>query len=208
MNKKIIAILVLIAILFVSTISGTIFYYNGEIANQNSQISNLRGQLTNVTAQLTNLTGQVTNLNSANQVTALEITEIPYNYIFNGTYAGNSTDNANAALNYLYITGTVTNTGRGTAFNAGLFVVAYDATGALEINMTVPLGVGAYGNGVDNSTNRLETRMFGSFGNMIEGTSAPVTTLVSEQKALTIITIYHEGSPTNWNVTPVWTNSP
>ena len=36
MNKKIIAVSVLIAILVMSAFVGTIFYYNGKIANQNS----------------------------------------------------------------------------------------------------------------------------------------------------------------------------
>ena len=95
MNKKIIAISVLIAILVVGAFAGTIFYYNGEIANQNSQISNLKSQLTNVTGQLTNLT-------SANIVTSLTVTEVPY-------YYNNYT--ARELLNYLWIYGGVTDTG-------------------------------------------------------------------------------------------------
>ncbi len=50
-NKKTIAIAVLIAILFVSAIAGTIFYYNGvvnkAVNNKNSQIASLNNEITN-----------------------------------------------------------------------------------------------------------------------------------------------------------------
>ena len=45
MNKKIIAVSVLIAVLFVSAIAGTIFYYNGVINNRNSKINLLDSYL-------------------------------------------------------------------------------------------------------------------------------------------------------------------
>ena len=169
MNKKILAISVLIIILFAGALAGTIFYYNGQIANQNSQVSNLKSQLTNLTGQLTNFTGQLTTLNTANLVPALKVTEVPNSYNETGTYTG---------LNYLYISGGVTNIGRGTAYNAGLHVVAYTATGTLEINMTVPLGVGGYGEGVNNSTNLLGTT-YGDSSFFSQDKSSQITTVYS-----------------------------
>ena len=201
MNKKIIAVSALIAILVVGAFAGTIFYYNSKIANLSSQISNISGQLTNVTTQLT-------NLSSANLVAKLSIAEVPNNYNDTGRYTG---------LNYLSISGNVTNTGRGTAYNTGLHVVAYTATGTLEINMTVPLGVGGYGNGVDNSTHALGTTISSPMGAgeaafPPDSPSTYITSLASyaglNVLALCVIAIYHEGTVTDWTVTPVWTNSP
>lgn len=75
-NKKIIAISVLIAVLFVSAIAETISYYNGvvnrenstiaslstQIANQNNEITNLNSQIANLTSQVSNLNVEITNL--------------------------------------------------------------------------------------------------------------------------------------------------
>jgi hypothetical protein len=178
MNKKIIAILVLIAILLAGAFAGTIFYYNGEIANQNSQISNLKSQLANLT--------------SANLVTKLGITEIPSNYSYNVP--------SPLPYNYLYITGNVTNTGEGTAYNSGLHVVAYDANGELKINMTVPLVNGA-SFGTDAGTDAYVSSSYGS-------SSLRLGSLYSEQTAIIEIGIFHEGIVSNWTITPVWRNSP
>ena len=41
MNKKVMAIAVLIAVLFVSAIAGTIFYYNDVVNDRNSKIASL-----------------------------------------------------------------------------------------------------------------------------------------------------------------------
>jgi hypothetical protein len=199
MNKKRMATPVLIAILVVGAFVGTIFYFNSEIANLNSQISNIKSQLTIVTGQLKNLT-------TANVVTSLTATEVPYSY---NNYTGHE------LLNYLYIAGSATNTGRGTAYNTGLHVVAYTATGALEIDMTVPLGVGGYGYGVNNSTNALGTTYTPNSPHLSILSpglgAAPVSTLGSVpgfNSGLIAIAIYHEGTVTNWTITPVWTDSP
>jgi hypothetical protein len=80
-----------------------------------------------------------------------------------------------------------------------LHVVAYTATGTLEINVTVPL---AY----DETFNQdFGTRAVG--GGLIGG-SYSVTTLDSGQTVQIFLDIYHEGTVTNWTVTPVWTNTP
>jgi len=179
MNKKVIAVSVLIAILFAGTISGTVFYYNGITKDRNSEIASLNNKITNLNTKISNLTVQLTNLTSANLVTiALGVTEVPYN----------SQISLNSALppdNYLYITGLVTNTGDGIAYNAGLHVIAYDATGTLEINTTVPL----------------------TAGTVYIDSSLPLGNLVGGQNATIEIVLYHEGTVTNWTVTPVWTNT-
>ena len=206
MNRKIMAISVLIAILVVGAFVGTIFYFNSEIANLNSQISNIKSQLTNVTGQLANLTSELTSLTSANLVTSLTVTEVPYNY---NNYTGHE------LFNYLYIAGNATNTGRGTAYNTGLHVVAYTATGILEIDMTVPLGAGGYGYGVNNSTHALGTTYTPNSPHISllspDVPATPITTLGSNpgfNVAFIYIAIYHEGTAANWTITPVWTNSP
>jgi outer membrane murein-binding lipoprotein Lpp len=87
MDNKIIASILLAAILFVTVIAGAVVYYNGKISNLNSQISNLNGQ--------------VRNLTSPNLVTALGIKDIQYGLLY-----------------YLYIKGSLSNIGVGTAYNS------------------------------------------------------------------------------------------
>jgi len=101
--------------------------------------------------------------------------------------------------NLLNISGNVSNTGEMTAYNAGLHVVAYTATGTLEINVTVPL---AY----DETFN--QDFGTGAIGGGLIGGSYSVTTLDSGQTAQIFLDIYHEGTVSNWTVTPVWTNTP
>jgi hypothetical protein len=180
MGKIRIAIIALIvAILFTSAIVGTVFYYDGKISNLNSQISNLKSQLTNPT-----------NLTSANLVTGLGITKVPYNI-------------PAFPYNFLDITGSVTNTGKSTAYNAGLNVVAYNATGALGINLTVSLSSGTFG--TDKATDAYVSRYYPS------NSSSQFEKILDSGQTHTIsINILYEGnvSISNWTVTPVWTNSP
>ncbi len=204
MNKKIMAMSVLIAVLFVSSIAGTIFYYrnvvndkNSKIASLNSQIANQNNEIAKLTSQISNLTAEVTNLTSANLVTALGISEVPYD----------APNNMGVILfSRLYISGSVTNTGEGTALNAGLHVVAYQTGGGpsfqfdlVEINMTVPLANGA-SFGTDNATDAFVSNWTGL-------SSLQLGDLGSGQTATISINIYHEGVVSNWTVTPVWTNS-
>lgn len=186
MNKKIIAILVLITILFASSIAGTLFYFNGVVNSENSKISSLKGEITNQNSQLSNLTAQVTNLTTVNLVASVGINEILSN-----------------PYNYLNITGSVNNTGEATAYNAGLLVVAYTATGTLEINMTFPLDTGEIF-GADAAINSwISSYYYGYYalslplGDLGGGLTTPID-----------LGIYHEGTVTNWTITPVWTNSP
>ena len=166
----------IIAVLFLSLFVGTIIYYNYQTAKLNSQISILKGEITNLT--------------TANLVTALGVTEV----------LGNSSHNIIVQpYNHLYISGQVNNTGKGTAYNSGLSIVAYDAQGTLEINITVPFGFGVFG--TNNATEAQALRVSGS-------SSLELGLVYSGQSVGADSAIYHEGYVTNWIVTPVWTNNP
>jgi hypothetical protein len=194
MNKKIVVALsaLIVAVLFVSAIAGTIIYCNGVIKDGNSKIASLNGQIADLSSQILNLT-------SANLVTALGVTEVPYD----------SPNNFPSPLlyNHLFITGSVTNTGEGTAYNAGLHVVAYEANGKVEVNMTVPL------DGPENVTGNEITILAPVFGTnaatQIYGNdSLQLGELYSGQTASISLGIFHEGTVTNWTITPVWTTAP
>jgi hypothetical protein len=78
---------------------------------------------------------------SANLVSNLEIKEVAKGYNYGG----------NVPYNHLIISGSITNIGQITAYNAGLKVMAYASDGTLEINITVPLLANA-GYSTDNAT--------------------------------------------------------
>ena len=189
MNKKIIAISVLIVILFVSVIAGIIVYNNNILNEKDSQISLLNGEIPNLNTQISNLKTQITNLTSPNLVITLKTQEI---IKFSPEYPGGP--HYTIPYNFVQITGTVTNAGGGTAYNTMLHVVGYDLNGILVSNVTIPLGSGYYGS--DNET--------GAFGSV----SSQIGTLQSGQIANINENIIHEGFAYNWTVTPVWTNSP
>jgi len=203
MNKKTIVIYALIAILF----AGTIFYYrwvindgnsqitslNSQITNHNNEIAKQKNEISNLTAQILSLEGQaakISYLTSANLVTSLGITEVL------GSSSINMGVSTPVPFNYLFIEGSVTNLGKGTAYYVGLHVVAYSANGTLEINMTVPLDEFA-SFGSDNATDAY-----------LNASSSPTLgTLYSEQTANVYVNIFHEGTVSTWTVTAVWTNS-
>ena len=202
MNKKIIAISVLIAILVVSAFVGTLFYFNGVVNDRNSKIASLNTQIANLNNEITNLSSQLhvfgqANLTSPHLVTALGVSEI----------ASNSSANMQGIIisyDRLWISGSVTNTGEGTAFNAGLHVVAYAANGTLEVNITVPLN----NNNVVNFGTDAATNAQAYFANGDNNPSFFLVSLGGGGTAVIGINIFHEGTVTNWTVTPVWTNIP
>jgi hypothetical protein len=100
---------------------------------------------------------------------------------------------------FLNLDGSVSNVGQGTAYNAGLHVVAYDAQGVIEINATVSLAF-----------QEEFTSPFGYFqsGTGLIGGSHSVTVLYEGQSAQIRLNIEHKQTVTNWTVTPVWTNTP
>jgi len=141
---------------------------------------------------ITNRNSKGTNLDVANVIADLNITEIPRDYPYNVP--------SPLPYNYLYITGSAANTGEDTAYNAGLHVAAYNAAGELEINLTVPLVNGATF-GSDAAT---EAYVSNSYAN----SSQQLGSLNSQQNLTIEVGIFHEGVVSNWNVTPVWTDSP
>ena len=199
MNKKIIAFSVLVeVILFVSVLAGVILncnsvltVRNSKIASLNDEIANLSNEEANLNSQISNLTAQVANF-TANLVTALGIIEVP---------ATSSLNVGFVPYNHLFITGSVTDNGKGTAFNAGLHVVGYDANGGLLINMIVPLDKNLAAFGTDTEIDDwLSNSAYGL-------NSLQLLSLDSGQTATINLGIFHEGTVTNWTVTPVWTNS-
>jgi hypothetical protein len=186
--------ILIVAVMLVSSVGTTAFFFNNIVEDRNSKISSLESQIENQTSeieefnsQISNLKGQITNLTSANLETALGATEVPYN----------SPHNMPTPLlyNHLYITGSVKNTGKGTAYNAGLQVVAYSANGTLEIDMTVPLADSSSTFGTN-----LSTIIYGNG-------SLKLGNLLTTQTVEIDIGIFHEGAVSNWTITPVWTNS-
>ena len=188
MNKKLIAISVFVVIIFVSVIAVTIVYYNNKVSNLNSQISSLKNQVTNLT--FVNLTSD------------LSITEIHFfpNHFLNGTQIP---DYYPHAFPNLFINGSVTNAGGATAFNAGLHVAAYTANEILVVNMTVALVNGEWVFGTDATTNAYVSNYYkDDLGTLQLGY------LKSGQTVAFDLSFYHEGTASNWTVTPVWTNTP
>lgn len=199
MNNKITATSFFLAIiLFVSVLAGTVAYYNGVVSDRNSKIALLTTQIAILSSQISDLKGQIKNLTTANLVTALGTKDIQYGlpikpkaeFEFDGTSV--------KTFYYLYIVGSVSNTGVGTAYNSGLRVVAYDAQGTLEINRTIPLDSGIFG--ADDQTKSLLLEDYGDYPTQL-------VTLESNQTVVVSISIFHEGIVTNWTVTPVWANS-
>ena len=190
-NLMLIAVLLAVVVLFVSAIAGTIIYSDRVISAGDSKIASLNGQIADLNSQITNLT-------SVDIVTALGVTEVP----------ANSPNNYPTPLlyNHLYISGSVTNTGEGTAYNAGLHVVAREANGKVEVDMTVPLvsPQNESGNEITDYApvfgTDAKTQIYGNdslkLGNLFSGQTLPIS-----------LGIFHEGTVTSWTITPVWTRT-
>ncbi len=113
--------------------------------------------------------------------------------------------------NYLYITGSVNNTGECTAYNSGLLVVAYFADGTLEINMTVSFSGGIYV--TDNATNSFVLDHYGIYNPTVRaytGDFNPAFGIVDGNQRVYIggapeyygaLIILYEGTVFNWTVT-------
>jgi hypothetical protein len=203
-NKQLTAIIITatLIIAIVGTMFGTAYYYNGlldgknseiaamnsQMADLNSQISNLQGQIVSLNHEIAGLSGRVVNLTAGCLVTALGTREITDPGIWNPS-----------PFNHLFIQGIVTNIGYSTAYNAGLRVVASDANGKVQVDMTVPLCSASFGTDTDKVAYTL-TQYDGT-------TETKLGTLAATTVAHVDIEIFHKGNVTNWDVTPVWTNS-
>ncbi len=188
------AAVALVAVLFL----GAIVFYNGllserasEIGALNIQVADLRSQIVSLKSQVANLSGQTVNLTGGYLVTALGVREITDRGVYNPS-----------PFNHLYIQGLVTNVGWGTAYNAGLHVVASDANGKAEVNMTIPLISYRKAYGTDSAT-------IDYVLTLIEGeTSLDLGKLAPGQFVTLDTSIFHEGNVTRWDITPVWTSQP
>jgi hypothetical protein len=188
-----------VAVLFVSVIAGTILYYNGQTSDTNSKMP----LPTSVPTTTPSPTGLVATLNIVDMENNAELMQMFPE--LNPTYF----------YDCLWINGNVTNTGKETAYNAGLRVVAGGVYGTLIINMTVPLSGGAFG--TNNATNAFVlghyrlgtyTKFEASPWKVDHIGSLELGSLNGGQTANVTLAIFHEGTVTSWNVTPVWTNSP
>jgi hypothetical protein len=203
-DPRVFAVLLVFAIIFAGVLSSyfyVIIFQDYKIASLTAQEKNLNSELENLTSQIPILQDQTANLTDvylasglkANLTTALEGKEI-----VTSDYAATES----IPYNYFYISGTVTNTGNGTAFKAGLHVIAYDTNnkGTRDIDLTLALG-GTFG--TDNRTNNYITSSYGGFSQ-----SSQLGNLGGGQTVTTNIQIFHEGTVSNWTITPVWTNTP
>lgn len=193
MSKKTVASVFLMTILFVSAIAGTIVYYNGLLNARNSRINSLNSQITIQNNEIANLTSQLhvfgqENLATPSIVCALGATEI----------VGSGHQNSR-----IWISGTVTNTGEGTAFNVGLHVFAYTSNGTKVLDLTVPVNnndVVSYGS--------QEASLSAYVSNGDNNPSYFLSSLAGGGIAYLGINVFHVGTASNWTVTPVWTNTP
>lgn len=197
MNKKTIAAASLIvAILFVSMIAGTILYYDGVVSNRDSIIGDLSSEIAIQNNQVSDLKSQLTTLIDANLSSTLGAAEFP-------AYTGPNYPDVNIPYSHLYITGSINNTGIIEAYNVGLNILAYEANGTCEINMTVPLGT-YVSFGTDNATNSFVSDNYLWLGN----SSLQLGTLGAGQSEVIRMNIFHEGTVKNWTLTSVGTNFP
>jgi hypothetical protein len=210
MNIKIVAVSGLIAVLFVSSIAGTISYYNALLNSKQSKIASLENEIASQNSKIANLKSKVVHINAeeANLTLHLGVTEI----------SNKTIQPSFESLTYdaLFIKGTVVNTGNLTAYDAGLRVAAYSANGTLEINMTVPLVHGGafymgsdpyYGDvidfGTDNATQALASELDSAIGS---SDSLKLGVLGGGQTVPVNINILHEGIVTKWTISAIWTN--
>lgn len=185
-------------VLFVSSIVGTLFYYEGIIQEKDNRIASIRNEIANLNSTISNLNSQLADL-SANLTTphlVSSVTATNYSALYIAQLGGGFPPS-----NFLEITGSVTNSGGGTAFNAGLHVLAYDASGNVQINMTVPLSGGTF------ATDDKILSLFKSYPTM-SVSSSQLGNLTSGKTVTVTIDIYHEGAVNNWVITPVWTRTP
>ncbi len=154
----------------VTSLTSQVSQFQSPNAELTSEVDRLNGIVSGLNGMITNVNDKVTSLTQAELVTALGS-----NYVTTGTPR-------------LYIAGSVINTGRGTAYNVGLHVIAYTANRQKIIDMTVPF---FFENTYSTSTG-----------------STTLMTVSSMQNMSVSINIKASSALTNWTITPVWTNSP
>jgi outer membrane murein-binding lipoprotein Lpp len=150
------------------------------------QIDQLNSQVVDKNQQIDSLNATVSSLNS--QVQDLQETLSHYTAQLSTALGVKELVDNNTNGHYLYIRGDVTNNGVTTAYNAGLHVVGYGANHEVLVDMTSSIDGGTFPSGFTSATYRSQ--------------------LYPTQSLSTILSIYHSGNVTSWDITPVWTNSP
>jgi hypothetical protein len=172
-----------VAVLLTSLIAITL-YYNNLVNNRDSKITALESQIDNLNHELSNQSGQVTV--RANVITGLGISDVPAD--------PNSRDSTARQYSHLWITGWVFNNGLAMAENVGLVILAYDQSGKVLLNQTMPV--------MDSAT------VYST--SIIHNSQTPPnlhTTILSQQNMTVIMGIYHEGifpSSTRYEAIPIY----
>jgi hypothetical protein len=202
-DPRILTVSLVFAIIFAGVLSSyfyVIIFQDYKIDSLTAQEQNLKSEIENLTTQIPSLQDQTTNFTAAYLASGFEAnltTALQGKEIVTSDYAATQS----IPYNYFYISGTVTNIGNGTAFEAGLHVIAYDTYNRTkDIDMTLPLG-GTFG--TDNETNAYITNSYGGFRSSLQ-----LGNLGSGETKTTNIQIFHEGTVSNWTITPIWTNNP
>jgi cell division protein FtsL len=194
MGKVVKSVTFLVVTVLLITLLATTLYYNNLVSDKVSKISSLESQINNLNNEISSLKEKITgsksqeNLTAPSLLTELGVTEI----------AGSEGLN-----NRLWIQGTVTNLGEGTAFNAGLHVVASSANGTIVLNMTVPLN--------NNSAVSYGSQAASLSAYVSNGDNNPsyfLPSLAGGGIAVVGINVFHVGIASNWTVTAVWTDIP
>jgi hypothetical protein len=202
-DKRIFVVTAVFAIIFVlvlSSYSFLVIVQDYKIASLNAQEKNLNSEIENLSNQIPSLNNQTANLTAAYLAAGLKAnltTALQGKEIITSNYAATKS----IPYNYFYISGTITNTGNGTAFETGLHVIAYDAydNSKKDINTTLPVG-GRFG--TDETINAYIAKNQGGIS------SFQLESLGSGQTKILNIQVFHEGTVSNWTITPVWKNTP
>ena len=202
-DPKIFVVTLVFAIIFAGVLSSyfyVIIFQDYKIGSFTSQEQNLNNEIENLTNQIPSLQEQTTNFTAAYLASGFKAnlaTALQGNEIVTSDFAATQS----IPFNYFYISGTVTNTGNGTAFEAGLQVIAYDIyNNTRDIDLTLPLG-GTFG--TDSNTNAYITNIYSGIMPSLQ-----LGSLGSGETKTVNIQIFHEGTVSNWTITPVWTNTP
>jgi hypothetical protein len=201
-DRRVIVVTLVFAFIFagvLASFSFVIIIQDYKIASLNAQVQNLNSEIENLANQTPSPNDQKTNLTAAYLASGLKANltiTLQGKEIITSNYAATKS----IPYNYFYISGTVTNTGNGTAFKTGLHIIAYDSydNSKKDIDLTLPLG-GRYG--TDATTNAYAGSQGGPSSFQLESLGSGQTKTVNIQ-------IFHEGTVSNWTLTPVWNNSP
>lgn len=169
-------VFVAIIVVFSVAIAGLIFYYNGLLTEKDSQISSLNSQINALNSQIANL--QQPFLVTKFSVGVKQNTNLVVN-------------NVEMSGHVFFITGSITNQGKSTAYNVKLSVVANDIYGSKVIDMTVPL--------TGNFVVREDPSLMVGNNVIIE----PIQTF-----SYVNVNIMCETVPVTWTITPICSSTP